>query len=685
MQNFPGFCALRQHRNTQHRTQIGTGTRDVDLEHIVGDVEDHSLREELRSCQHFLVVSELERARHKVFNYAVETLNETIVNEKLDHFFTNLKCAAKVNLAFGFILKNIEDGGFRYFYAHENNTLLDRFKLVCTNDDLAKLKDFLNKTDVIETCSGERMNTKWRFYKLTNLTVFAALLKNVPMGCKNTVLPEPLLKNHTINCLTYEENTRQPYNDNLCLFRALAHHMHGNQRLEEETSQIFNSFINKMDGLSPNQFKGVHMNDIPIVEDLLALNILLYDIDIVDGNIIGELARRSVQKYNNTVRLLRYNNHICYVSNINEVFQSFRCPNCDTFFNRTFNLERHLTFCSERVKNIYPRNVYQIRETLFDKLDSFGINYTSEQKLFQNLAIFDFESICVQGETFRDTITTTWIGKHVPKPVSISSNLVEEPIFLCNSDPHHLVASSIGALENLASQSKGKMKNLFLEIETTIKIKLGSILEKLTQRHNRREQADLDDCDNNICASTQFLQIQKNQLIDLQESLERYCNVLPVFGFNGAKNDLSLIKSYLLPILVNERDIEPTVIKKANQFISFKFGDIQLLDIMNFLGGATSLDSFLKAYKTSETKGFFPYEWFDHADKLQNTEFHPNDAFYSKLRNCNPVEAEYPDYVNLLKSELTTEQAVVKLKLTKPPLLGLRIINTCYKYGSRNK
>ena len=113
------------------------------------------------------------------------------------------------------------------------------------------------------------------------------------------------------------------------------------------------------------------------------------------------------------------------------------------------------------------------------------------------------------------------------------------------------------------------MKLLFLDIETTIKIKLGSILEKLTQRHNRREQAYLNDCDNEICASTQFLQIHKNQLIDLQESLERYCTVLPVFGFNGAKCDLNLVKSYLLPILANERDIKPTVIKKANQFISF--------------------------------------------------------------------------------------------------------------------
>ena len=99
---------------------------------------------------------------------------------------------------------------------------------------------------------------------------------------------------------------------------------------------------------------------------------------------------------------------------------------------------------------------------------------------------------------------------------------------------------------------------------------------------------------------------KNNQLIDLQESLERYCNVSTVFGFNSAKYDLNLIKSYLLPILVYERDTEPTVIKKANQFISCKFVDIQLLDTVNFLGGATSLDSFFKAYKTSETKGFSP-------------------------------------------------------------------------------
>ena len=87
---------------------------------------------------------------------------------------------------------------------------------------------------------------------------------------------------------------------------------------------------------------------------------------------------------------------------------------------------------------------------------------------------------------------------------------------------------------------------------------------------------------------------------------------------------------------------------------------------MHFPGGTTSLDSLLKAYETSETKGFFRYECFDHPNEMRNRELPPYDAFYSKLRSCNPLETEYTDYVNLLKSGLTTEQAVIKLKLSKP-------------------
>ena len=105
---------------------------------------------------------------------------------------------------------------------------------------------------------------------------------------------------------------------------------------------------------------------------------------------------------------------------MNAVYQSFRCPHYDNFSNRTFSLERHLTTCSEQVKNVHPKNVYQTQETLSDKMDSLGIDYTNEQTLFKNLAIFDFESICVKGESFKDTYTAKWIRKQIPISVSIS-------------------------------------------------------------------------------------------------------------------------------------------------------------------------------------------------------------------------------------------------------------------------
>ena len=292
------------------------------------------------------------------------------------------------------------------------------------------------------------------------------------MGCKDAILPESLSKNHAVNCLTFEKNTRKPYNDNLCLFRALDLHLHGSERLKEETSKLFNLFLVNSTNPNASKFQGVCMDDIPSAEDIVGINICIYDIDLIDGAMVGELARRSIKKYEKNVQLLRYNSHICYVDYIHALFKAFCCPTCDTYSQKTGNLERHLVRCSERVKHIYPKNVYQLRETLFDKLDSFGIQYTDDQKLFTNLTVFDFESICIPEEKFKNTDTTTWIGKHVPSSVSISSNLIVKPIFLCNSNPRDLVESFIDAVEGLATQSKAQMKLNFLEIETAIKSKL---------------------------------------------------------------------------------------------------------------------------------------------------------------------------------------------------------------------
>ena len=181
------------------------------------------------------------------------------------------------------------------------------------------------------------------------------------------------------------------------------------------------------------------------------------------------------------------------------------------------------------------------------------------------------------------------------------------------------------------------------------------------------------------------MRIQKNQFIDLKQHLERYVNTLPVFGVNSSRYDLNLIKSYLFLCLIRDKEQETSVIKKAKDFISFKFGDVQFLDIMKFLGGETTLDSFLKAYKASETRGFFPYEWFDNPDKLELHELLPYEAFFSKLKNNNPLDKDFIDYDKLRKSELDEQQALKKLQVKTVPPSGLDNYNYLQETWQKNR
>ena len=100
------------------------------------------------------------------------------------------------------------------------------------------------------------------------MTIFDALQKKVPMRCPDSLIPEPFLRTNHVICLVSVQNTKKPYNDNLCLFRALAVHLHGTNSLETSTSKIFNVFLEKS-GRDPKQCRGVSMDNLPIVEDVV--------------------------------------------------------------------------------------------------------------------------------------------------------------------------------------------------------------------------------------------------------------------------------------------------------------------------------------------------------------------------------------------------------------------------------
>ena len=182
LEEFPSFYSLQQHKRRKHKTSTKVGTKSSEklkevLESEELDQNNEQLQQELRACQHFFEDTEMENGRHRVFNFKLSKLDPNEINEKLKEVFEKLNCAAKLNLALGFILRNVHTGEYRYFYAHEKNTFVEKSHLLCSKGDLVSLQDKVEKMDLVETCAQERENIKWRFALTTNVTIFCALLK----------------------------------------------------------------------------------------------------------------------------------------------------------------------------------------------------------------------------------------------------------------------------------------------------------------------------------------------------------------------------------------------------------------------------------------------------------------------------------------------------------------------------
>ena len=128
-------------------------------------INDGELKEKSNSCNQSVVDSEFEKGRHCVCNVAMSCFNNSFFNDKMDNGCKQLKLLAEVNLAFGFVLKYIDDGTFRNFYAHKNKTVMETCKLVCTQDDVINLKENLQKKVNVEHCTRKKAYTNWSFYK----------------------------------------------------------------------------------------------------------------------------------------------------------------------------------------------------------------------------------------------------------------------------------------------------------------------------------------------------------------------------------------------------------------------------------------------------------------------------------------------------------------------------------------
>jgi len=100
-----------------------------------------------------------------------------------------------------------------------------------------------------------------------------------------------------------------------------------------------------------------------------------------------------------------------------------------------------------------------------------------------------------------------------------------------------------------------------------------------------------------------------------REQINEWCNQVPIVGFNSGGYDLNLIKKYFVEKMA-EKTKKIKVAKKGNKTMFMHTEGFRFLDIINYLGPATSYDKWVKAYGRETEKSWFPYEWFDSPEKL---------------------------------------------------------------------
>ena len=110
-------------------------------------------RGRFRTVYHFLVTSDYSRDKAKDYIAAVD-------------FQFSSRNRYKVNVAFGFILRNIRTNELRFFHPSNNSMLYEIPVVVADGNDIVKLLDDMENQDARAYALAHRPSTAWRVAKI---------------------------------------------------------------------------------------------------------------------------------------------------------------------------------------------------------------------------------------------------------------------------------------------------------------------------------------------------------------------------------------------------------------------------------------------------------------------------------------------------------------------------------------
>ena len=545
--------------------------------------------------------------------YLLHTLKKDIFEEQANTF--------KMNASFGFILRNMDSEEFRYFHASNNEgKLFEEPHLIRNKEDFNQALEELKHEDILEWVKQQRPNSKWVVVSITNLTVYVTKVLNHPLiGCIEKSLPDYIKYNKGVIGLARNPFSFQLLKDNKCFFRALA--MTQGPKTAKELTTKSNAFYSQAVAVLGDLSKGVKLEDLPLLEVLFSINIVVYSLreSEEDKSVSAVFIRRSHRNFPQTLYLNLFENHFSYICDFDIYAHSFKCERCEKMWKTRKQLERHLkTNCTQVTLEKYVGGSYQPPRTVFEELDDYLVEVPEALRYYPYRITYDFETYFALSNLPVNTEKVEWRREHVPLSVSVASNVpgYEDPMcFITKGNPVDLVLEMVSYMHLIQQKAEAL---LVAQHESYLKE-----LDELIHVMNSLEGGE-----------------GKHPLEKVKESYESWLKQIPVLGFNSGSYDLNLIKPHLVEVLSM---VDPVgfVVKRCNNFMCMTTKRLKLLDIRNYLAPGFNYANYLKAYKCSQDKGYFPYVWMDSLEKLQETQLPEQKDFWTELTQKSISSEEY--------------------------------------------
>ena len=549
--------------------------------------------------------------------YNIRLMTSDIGGLELGHIFAAQTTAFKINISYGFILRNRTSDRYRYYHSSYNccGRYLDEPSLITNADTFENFLERIKEPDILKWALSQRPNSEWVVELVTNVTYFVNRILQHPIGCVDVVLPDYVKRNKAIVGLEKDRYRMTTYNDNLCLFRCLAIHQGCDVRCIEAT--VATLYAKYTDNTPVHDFAGVTLDDLHKVESKFKTNVVVYQlVEIDNGKTMAELVRRSPAQYIETMYLNLYEAHFSYIKDIRMYSHSYKCSKCEqALWKCPYDLHRHELTCEAGVNRIHKGGVYRPPASIFERLDDEGIIASPVLRYFPYRATFDFECYFSDERLPVNSDKLQWSARHVPLSVSVASNVPGyEPAqcYVTDGDSDKLVADMMDHLTAISDAAYESLLPLYADV-----------LEELK---TRKEAWDEEEEEENGKKTV-------NPCKTLEKQLQTWLRQLPVIGFNSGHYDLNVVKKFFIPYMLKGNDKTRFVIKRQNTFMCFSTTNLKFLDVTQYLAPGVSYDKYLKAYGCELQKGHFPYEYMDDLHKLEDRALPPQAAFFSRLKN----------------------------------------------------